>query len=208
MKRVAAFMRDQGGGPAAEFALVLPIALLFLFGIIDAGRFMWEYNQAEKATQMGARFAAVTEMVPSTLATTSFVAGTVTQGDPIPTTSFSGTRCKSGSCNTNPTTACPSGNPAATTNWGYASTAFTNIVTRMKAIKSDVTAANVVIDYANSGLGFAGDPNGSDVAPLITVRLCQLVFKPIVTQVFNLNAPMPDFSYSLTMEDGAGTASN
>jgi Flp pilus assembly protein TadG len=201
MKNVTAFVRDQGGGPAAEFALVLPVALLFLFGII-------EYNQAEKATQMGARFAAVTEMVPSTLATTSFVSGTVTQGDPIPTSSFSGTRCKNGSCNTNPSNSCPSGNPAATTDWGFASAAFANIVTRMKAIKSDVTAANVVIDYANSGLGFAGDPNGSDVAPLITVRLCQMVFKPIVTQVFNLNARMPDFSYSLTMEDGAGTVSN
>jgi TadE-like protein len=208
MRRFRAFLHNQDGGPAAEFALVLPIALMFLLGMIDVGRFMWEYNKAEKATQMGARFAAVTDLVPSTLATTSFVAGTVTQGDTVPTTSFSGTRCNSLSCDTAPTSACPTGTPATVTDWGYASTAFTNILGRIQAIKPDVAAANVVIDYANVGLGYAGDPNGPDVAPLITIRLCQMTFRPITTQILNLSTPMPDFSYSLTMEDGAGAVSN
>lgn len=207
MKRLI-FVSDESGGPAAEFALVLPLALLFLFGIVDVGRFMWEYNQAEKATQMGARFAAVADLVPTTLVTTSFVSGAVTQGDPVPLSSFGGTRCVSGSCNTTPTDACPTGTVVAGTNWGYASTAFTNIVDRISAIKADVTAANVVIDYANAGLGYAGDPNGSDVAPLITVRLCGMQFSPITTQIFGINTSMPDFSYSLTAEDGVGSTSN
>lgn len=208
MKQAAAFLKNEDAGPAAEFALVLPLALLFLFGIIDVGRFMWEYNQAEKATQMGARFAVVTEFIPSTLATTSFVSGTVTQGDPIPTTSFGGSRCMSGSCNTAPTNECPAGAGAAGTDWGYAAPAFANILARIQAFKPDVTAANLVVDYVNVGLGFAGDPNGADVAPLITVRLCGMQFTPITTQIFSLNTPMPDFSYSLTMEDGVGIRSN
>ena len=54
-------LRDRSAASAAEFALVLPLLLLFLFGIIDAGRFMWEYNRAEKATQVGARVAVVTD---------------------------------------------------------------------------------------------------------------------------------------------------
>ena len=49
----------------AEFALVLPVALLFLLGIVDAGRYLYEVNQLEKATQMGARFAVVTDPVAS-----------------------------------------------------------------------------------------------------------------------------------------------
>ena len=208
MRTQKSFFSDSNGGPAAEFALVLPLALMFLFGIIDVGRLMWEYNQAEKATQMGARFAVVTKFIPSTLATTSFVSATVAQGAPVPTSSFSGTRCKSGSCSTTPTNACPTGAGAAGTNWGYDSPAFTNILARIQAMKPNVTAANLVVDYANVGLGFAGDPHGSDVAPLITVRLCGMQFTPITTQLFSLNMPMPDFSYSLTMEDGAGSASN
>ena len=56
--------RDRSGAGAAEFALVLPLFLMFLLGIIDAGRYMWEHNRAEKATQMGTRYAVVTDMVP------------------------------------------------------------------------------------------------------------------------------------------------
>jgi Flp pilus assembly protein TadG len=59
--------RDQSAATAAEFALVLPLLLIFLFGVIDAGRWMWAYNQAEKATQMGARMAIVTDYVSSSI---------------------------------------------------------------------------------------------------------------------------------------------
>ena len=50
---------------------------------------MWEYNKAEKATQVGAREAVVTDVIPGGLATASYVGQTVggavlTQGDRIP----------------------------------------------------------------------------------------------------------------------------
>ena len=48
---------DRRASSAAEFALVLPAALLLLFGIIDVGRYAWQLNEYEKATQMGARHA-------------------------------------------------------------------------------------------------------------------------------------------------------
>jgi len=67
MMRLSHLVRETRGGSAAEFALVLPLLLIFLFGIIDVGRLMWTWNRAEKATQMGVRYAVVTDPVPEGL---------------------------------------------------------------------------------------------------------------------------------------------
>ncbi|WP_246444371.1 TadE family protein [Sphingomonas sediminicola] len=64
MRKPVNILRRDDGATAAEFAMVLPLLILFLFGIIDVGRYMWTLNQVEKATQMGARMAVVTNMVP------------------------------------------------------------------------------------------------------------------------------------------------
>jgi hypothetical protein len=186
--------RCTKGTPATELAMVLPLLFLFLIGIIDVGRLMWLWNQAEKATQMGVRFAVVTDFVPSTLATRDFaISDSIPGGDPVPSGAFSSTLCESGTC---------SGG------WGYSGTAFTNIVTRMQQVMPGLTAANVTVTYENVGLGFAGDPNGSDVAPLVTVRLRNMTFAPASGSPFGLTMTLPDFRAALTMEDGNGTNSN
>jgi len=195
--------RDQIGASAAEFALVLPLLLLFLLGLIDTGRFMWEYNQAEKATQMGARYAVATQVVPTGLRTYSFAtSGEVVAGNPVPTTSFDRAICTQANCSD----CTPSG--GFCTAIGYDSAAFTAIKDRMKGMYAPITASNVVVEYRNVGLGFAGDPNGPDVAPLVTVRLTNMTFQPLTTMIFGLNVPMPDFRAALTLEDGVGTVAN
>lgn len=200
------FIRDEQGGPAAEFAMVLPILLIFLLGTIDVGRLMWDWNRAEKATQMGVRFAVATDIVPSGLNTYSFaVDGGVPQGDPVPLAKFPGLSC-TGTISS-ATCTCKSGGTCAFPLTGD-HRAFNNIVDRISLFKSDVMAANVVVDYDYSGLGFAGDPNGPDVAPLVTVRLRNLDFQPLLTQIFGAAITLPDFSAALTLEDGDGTYSN
>jgi len=185
---------DRCASSAAEFALVLPLLLAFLIGTIDVGRLMWTWNRAEKATQMGVRYAIVTNMVPATLATQNFaLSNGVPGGDPVPTSQFSQTTCDSTGC---------------TNGWGYDATAFAGIVTRMQAAMPEVTAANVEIDYENVGLGYAGDPLGPDVAPLVTVRLKDLSFHPMAMMIFDVAIDLPDFRAALTSEDGEGTVSN
>ncbi len=202
------FVRDEQGGPAAEFAMVLPLLIIFLLGTIDVGRLMWDWNQAEKATQMGVRYAVATNLVPSDLETYSFsISGSVLQGEPVPETDFPGIVCDAPGgapvCN------CVSG---GTCDNAYLATvnddAFHNIVTRINHFKPDVAAENVVVEYGYSGLGFAGDPNGPDVAPLVTIRLQDLDFQPLLTQIFGAAITLPDFSAALTLEDGQGTFSN
>jgi hypothetical protein len=78
----------------------------------------------------------------------------------------------------------------------------------MTAMYPQISQNNVSIEYKNVGLGFAGDPNGPDVAPLITVRLTDMVFHPITCLMFACSIDMPDFRASLTAEDLSGTISN
>ena len=195
-------VRDQRGASAAEFALVLPLLLLLLFGMIDAGRFMWEYNRAEKATQMGARYAVVTNPVAPGLASYSFaVSGGVIAGDPVPVALFDHAVCDDTDC-------APCVGGAVCGSIGYDPQAFANLVARMSAMYPPIDAANVEIKYRNVGLGYAGDPNGPDVAPLVTVSLKNLQFQPISTLFFGVSVGMPDFRAALTLEDGSGNVSN
>lgn len=199
MMRPFAFIRDERGASAAEFALVLPLLLLLLLGILDAGRFMWEYNQAEKATQMGARYAIVTEMVPAGLETYSFaVSDGILAGNPVPLANFTTAVCNTSSC-----TCTGSACGAA----GYDAAAFDAIVARMRYFYGPITDANVRVEYRNVGLGYAGDPNGPDVAPMVTVSLTNMTFQPLSTAMLG-SITMPDFRASLTLEDGSGTVAN
>jgi Flp pilus assembly pilin Flp len=200
-----AFWRDQRAASAAEFALVVPVLLIFLLGTIDVGRFIWNVNEAEKATQIGTRWAVATDMIPSGLYTYSFAtSGGIPQGTLVPQASFPGVECKA-----------PSGTPSCTCKQGgqcgFGTTAnpaaFNSLVSRMNEIYGGIGPANVQVDYDWSGLGYAGDPNGSDVDPLVTVRVTNLNFRPIfLGSTFDFG--LPDLSYTLTMEDGQGNFSN
>lgn len=189
---ITRFVRDTRAAAAAEFALVLPILIVFLLGIIDVGYYAWQINRAEKAVQIGARWAVATDMVPAGLVNYSFaVSGGVPQGTVVPQASFPTVTCDSAGCSA----------------WGYNGTSFNTIVARMQEIKSEIEPADVRIEYSWSGLGYAGDPNGPDVAPIVTVRLVGMQHTPIYSLLIG-TINLPEFAYSLTTEDSVGTYSN
>lgn len=199
-----AMLRSTHGGTAAEFGLLTPLLLSFMIGTVDLGRFLWTCNRAEKATQMGVRYAVTNDIVPGGLATYDFaVAGGIPQGDPIPLSSFGGADCNSASgtvtctCRTGAT--CPTLTPVNTA-------AFNAIVTQMQRFYASLTADNVTISYEYSGLGYAGDPNGIQVSPVVTVRLKQSTFTPMLFRFFgNATITLPAYAASLTLEDGKST---
>jgi Flp pilus assembly protein TadG len=53
------FARSECGAAAVEFALVAPVLLMLVFGIVDFGRAMWTYNVLTAALREGARAGAV-----------------------------------------------------------------------------------------------------------------------------------------------------
>src|SRR4051812_30624120 len=52
--------RHSRGQSVAEFALVIPLFLVMLFGIIDIGRVIWANDALSNAAREGARYASVT----------------------------------------------------------------------------------------------------------------------------------------------------
>lgn len=198
-----ALLRDERA-MAAEFALVLPVLLIFVIGAIDVGYYAWNLNQAEKATQVGARFAAVTDPLATEILTTSYVnanvgGSVVTQGDRIPVGAFGELTCTSTGC-TCTTAPCP-----GTT---FDSVAFGRLADRMQNVWPRIADEDIEVTYSGSGLGYAGNPNGPDISPIITVRLVDMQYTPLTFTPFGGNLGLPDFSYSLTAEDNSGQVSN
>jgi len=206
----ARLLRCSRAASAAEFALVVPLLLLFIFGIIDVGRFMWEINQAEKATQVGARMAIVTNPVSTGLVDADFASATLPVGSLIPASALGNLVCSS--------TACTCANCPTSIGSGVNSAAFAAIVTRMAQIKPGITAANVEVTYRGSGFGYAGaassgpgggsaPPETMEISPLVTVSLKDVEFTPI-TSLLLASIDLPSFTTTLTAEDSAGTFSN
>lgn len=195
---------------AAEFALVLPLMLLFILGLIDVGRFLWEVNKGEKATQVGARMAVVTDPVSTGLVDANFASATLPPGELIPASALGNLVCTA--------TACSCADCPTTIAGGVNSAAFNAIVARMAQIKPGITAADVEISYRGSGFGFAGAPSAGpgagaappetmEISPLVTVALKDLSFTPLST-LFLVDLNLPKFATTMTAEDSAGAFSN
>lgn len=183
------FWRDQRGASAVEFTIVVVTFLILIFGAIDFGRALWEWNQATKATQYGARMAIVTNIVAGGLQTFDGLPSAGGNGDPVPVAAISPNpvTCNSGGCD------------------GYGpldTITFNAIVARMKEVYSRIEAVNVVIQYRHIGLGFAGNPFGPDIVPAVTVKLRNMTFQFTTPGLAGLaDLGMPAFATTLTGED-------
>jgi hypothetical protein len=205
------------GASAAEFALVLPLFMLLFFGIIDGARFVWETNKAEKATQVGARVAVVTNVLSSGLrdedyAGQTFGGVTIGAGDRIPAEALGTVKCTSTGCT------CEAG-PCPSDLGALDSATFNDVlVERMRQIHPAIEPQNVEVRYSGSGFGFAGTagsgggggggaPEQMEISPLVTVTLVGLEFRPITSLLF-ASMSMPAFATTLLAEDGVGSVSN
>lgn len=79
---------DEGGATLIEFTVILPMLLILTMGLVDLGLLMFNWADADRATQRGARFAATNDPVAAGINVT--VAG---KGGAV-----SGTACTSATC--------------------------------------------------------------------------------------------------------------
>ena len=75
--RIWRLWRAQSGATALEYALVLPMLLLFIIGIIDVSRLLWTYTTLTRATEAAARCGAVDKTNCGTI--TAIVSRAVTE---------------------------------------------------------------------------------------------------------------------------------
>jgi Flp pilus assembly protein TadG len=79
MRRVRQLLRrNRKGAAIVEFALVVPLLLLLLWGIVDIGRAFYTLNNLASAVREGARSAAVMATDPTAAANQTLIKSTVT----------------------------------------------------------------------------------------------------------------------------------
>jgi Flp pilus assembly protein TadG len=76
------------GQAIAEFAIVIPIFLLFLVGLFDLGRAVFAYNTLTNAAREGARTAIVNQYQPSIVQRAKNATAIVELNDPSVTVNF------------------------------------------------------------------------------------------------------------------------
>ena len=193
------YLTDETGAAAAEFALVSILFLSLMLGTIDMARLMWELNSAKAATRAAARLAVVSAPAAQTFVDYDAMTLGLSPGDTVPSTEDGGP----------PTITCTS---SSCTTGALNSGAFAAIVARMQDFYGRIEPENVVVEYRPVGLGLAGNPDGTDVEPLVTVRLCNsdidadictpVEFAPGILQAFGMDPfDMPAVASSLTGED-------
>jgi TadE-like protein len=205
------FVHDCHGAVLVEVTVVMTIMFIFILGSIEFLFAFYQWNAATKAIQIGARIAAVSDPVAAGLngLSAAVVSAVLPPGATMPNFVV---RCDgaAATCTCLTIGACPgvgTYNPAAmnTIIFGRGSSSCSDAKSFYDAgmcdIFSRITAANVVITYAQTGLGYAGRPGGP--VPTITISLQNLPF-----QFFFLGGirgfkdiPIPALTTSITAED-------
>ncbi len=90
-KRPRSRPRAQGkrGTATLEYALILPVLLLFLLGIMDMGRLMWIYAGLNRGVEAASRCAAVNTSACGTTASIQAVAAAEVWGASVSSSVFS-----------------------------------------------------------------------------------------------------------------------
>ena len=160
------FLRRDAAGVTVEFVAIFPAFLLVTFFIFEIIVAILTIGTVEKAAQLGARLAIVSDTVATGVpAINTRVNSNVRFGTPCSTAS---------TCNNFGTLVCDgnssTGCVATTATYPCGNTAQTPlnyIVCRMRSISSSIQASNVTIIYKYVGLGYAGGP----IAPSVTVLI-------------------------------------
>jgi len=177
------FWKDKKGSTLIEFSLIMTLLFVVTFGILEGAYIAYQLNNAQKATQLGARYASTRESV---------VDLTVFEDCGADHTAKAGTACKD-----IPNQTDSGGNPlhpdydgfdtvtcATPTASDCVEDAWNAVLAEMQTVYPEIEAANLEISFSYTGLGYVGRRKP---VPAITVSLINMKYDYIVVgQILNL----------------------
>jgi hypothetical protein len=177
--RYHGILRNEDGAAIVEAALILPLILLIVFGLMEVSFYAWNFNLANKAVQLGTRRAIVSDAV-------AFGPGLVRAESATYWAELTpGLRCLSAGTGPGP---CP--RFAVTCGAGMGCTcrgtacAFTfarpklsPILQAMRTVLPQIGPENLELTYATNGLGYVGRPPPVPVD--VTIRLVGLEYESL-----------------------------
>lgn len=154
MKFVKKTLGNNKGATLIEVSLLLPVILSVTFGICEFGYILFQNNSAQKATQVGARYAAtrtaaISNLTDCFVSTAGYAAGT----DCVDVTGYASY-----------VETCPG-------NTDCVDSVIDAILARMQTVYPSMQKANLEITYSSTGLGFVGRQRP---VPAITVKVIDL----------------------------------
>lgn len=173
-----------------EFTLIFFLLIGTTFAVIDIGYALWQWNGAEKATQLAVRKAIVSNPIADGLENFECNNDVVVLG----------TGCDDANANTFGIVVCTGATLTCTGGYSYSTAEADRLLASIRISYPRVQTANLVVEYEDLRLAFAG--RGSPVAS-VTVRLVDMTFEFLVLGSFINSGPiaMPDFRATLSTED-------
>ncbi|MEY4696811.1 MAG: hypothetical protein RIT14_1239 [Pseudomonadota bacterium] len=193
--------RDEGIS-MVEGLIVFPLVLLTIVTFVELGFAVFQWNQATKAVNIGARLAAVSDPVATTAAYAALAdpVGSVAGSPPAVGASVTCSGVAGAA-------ACDSAKIARLVRGsdGQCSPDIDGGVAGMCDVDRWISPDNVRVTYARAGLGYNGHPNGPVVTA--TVELEDLTFKFfLVGALLGLDSiPIPAQPVTVTGEDMSST---
>ena len=200
-------VRDETGAVLVEVTVTMALIFVFILGSIDFLFAFYQWNAASKAVQVGARIAAVSDPVAIGLneLSAAVVNSFVPPGSRMPAFLV---RCerKTETCScTGACTGVGAYNRVAmnTIIFGRGSASCGDATSYYYAgmcdVFSRIVEANVIVQYVQTGLGYAGRPGGP--VPTITISIEDLPFQFFFLSGMMGKIRIPALTTSITAED-------
>lgn len=194
------FSKGEAGISMTEGLLVFPIVLLTFAALVEFGYAVHQWNQVVKATQIGARLAAVSDPLADLSPIVVHYRENATVGQP-PSTGAPTIVCGAG------TVACDSTqlNRLVYGSDGICDPNYGSSLPGVCDFHSWIRPSNLRIAYSPSGLGYVGRPGGPIVT--VTLEIINLNFRlPLLGALLGVDRiEIPPHPASITSEDLSNT---